>query len=59
MASNRKPPGGRSGNDDTYDPWGQAKLFAMTMRHGSDYTKRYLNSLARVRETHEEDGAHA
>jgi hypothetical protein len=47
-----KPPG--RGNDDDGYP-SDVDIIAMTIRHGSDYAKRYLNSLARIRETHEED----
>ena len=47
MASNGKLSEGRSGNDD-YDPCGYPEVFHMTVRHGADYTKRYLDSLSQV-----------
>jgi hypothetical protein len=50
-----EPPEGEAG-EDGYPS--HAEVFAMTLRHGADCTKRYLDSLAR-REASVEDDAHA
>jgi hypothetical protein len=57
MASNTKPPGGRYGKDGEVDP-SEVEIIAMTIRHGADRTKRYLDALARLKAC-EEDDAHA
>jgi hypothetical protein len=45
------PPGGPGGGED--EP-SNAEIIAMTIRHGVDHTRGYLNSLASVREMSEE-----
>jgi hypothetical protein len=50
--SKENPPQG-----ENHDP-SDLDIIAMTLRHGADYTKRYLDSLARL-EACEEDDAHA
>jgi len=50
MGQGTEPPGGT--DDERYPS--DADIVAMTIRHGADYTKRYLDSLARL-EAFEED----
>lgn len=45
MPKNSKPPGRRSGKDDGYEA-SDVEIVAMTIRHGAEYTKRHLNSMA-------------
>jgi Transposase len=40
--------------EEAHGPTHDAAIFAMTVRHGADHTKRYVNSLARL-EANEED----
>jgi hypothetical protein len=45
VAKERKPRRGGPGNEDEYDRGGHAEVFAMTVRHGTDYAKRFYDRL--------------
>lgn len=43
MGRERKPP--RTGDESDYDPWAYPEVFAITVRHGADCTKRHYDRL--------------